>query len=241
MTVTAHSVYCVSWTTGWMVKSPPTISFWSWISGCCLQWVPSNVPKENIPVFTPISLSFSASWAGNVVLYIEQPLGWFYTNTMRLRDNKYCSAAASITLGLTACVKEQTFIHSKLHSSHFFNECPASEGLPGLCCYCSQLLASSFSWGDSEMCQEESDHWRSGWDWTPSSFVVLLAGPLIPKDRGLREQSRNRVLESLLKSNSFSRSTDAVTAEAGNWHFTNTMSKWIIHSYNLQSDKNDEW
>lgn len=64
------------------------------------------------------------------------------------------------------------------------------------------------------MCQEGSDHWRSGWDWTPSSSGVLLAGPLIPEDRGLGEQSRNRILEFLLKSNSFS-SSDAVTTSAG--------------------------
>lgn len=51
------------------------------------------------------------------------------------------------------------------------------------------------------MCQEGSDHWRNGWDWTPFSSAVLLAGPLIPKDRGLEEQSSNRTLEFLFKSN----------------------------------------
>lgn len=36
------------------------------------------------------------------------------------------------------------------------------------------------------MCREGSDRWRSGWDWTPFSSAVLLAGPLILKDRGLK-------------------------------------------------------
>lgn len=63
-----HTVSVNYWLDGVITSrphTPPTISFCSWISGCHIQWAPYRFPKENIPAFTPISLSFSASGAEN--------------------------------------------------------------------------------------------------------------------------------------------------------------------------------
>lgn len=57
--------------------------------------------------------------------------------------------------------------------------------LPGLCCYCAQPQAFSFSWVGWGRFLRESVHWRSGSDSTPfSSAVAVTALPTLV-DQGL--------------------------------------------------------